>query len=175
MSVRFNTSSRSIQEEFGTLFTKIVGAKRIEDLPTVHPSTLGVTKANEDTFLLDLINPNCLKEHSAVRGRLPSNRPFIAIKIQMNHPATNRVWATVVEVIFKKHSIDGWGAPKKFGENVFITVPTVLGDDGKKYCSPLLYHSKMEKSQMEKVRDLLSGKEVRSESPADLLLLLKMV
>lgn len=177
----YNQSSHEIKnrkekilQEFGSRFTELVGFERIEALPVVNAEDIGLIGGQK--YPGGQVKPYLMNGQSAVRGVMKdTNRPFIAIKIQMKDPETLKILGTVVEVIFKRYSNDRDSKLGEWHENNWVTALSNADNYGNFYRSTLYRGGGMSKKQMEGVRDLLDGKEIHSVSGAIPDYLIQMV
>lgn len=94
--------------------------------------------------------------YTTFRGLDRSNRPFIAIKVDLLDQTGEKA-AQVVEKIFKRYSLDGDGKNGEEHGNNYVTTPAVRGDDGKEYPTGLYNAGGMSKEEQQGVGRLLRG------------------
>ena len=139
------------------LFSSIIGCGTLFDLPIVSLTSLGVDEAKYP----EGIKPSMMNEHSAVRGMMESGRPFVAIKIQIVEATTQKVIAVgAVEFVFKRYSKEG--GLKGRDEDNYVTSPTIRSEGGTQYASTLYSTGGMSTKQMQAVKALLDGKEIKA-------------
>lgn len=148
---------RNISDIYGEVFTGIVGGNKIFDIPEMDARELHLDNPGE--YPEDRVTPGLFKA-ATTRGIMGDGRPFIAIKVELLDPATGAVVAKVVEVIFKRYSLQGDGGKGQAHEHHYVSVQSNRGDDGKRYPSLFQPEGRMDKAQMEALRDLLQDKTV---------------
>lgn len=146
-----------IEDSYGNWFCSIVGVERIYSLAVVEAQELDLAK--DGKYPEGVVKPSMMKELSAVRGIMGSNRPFIAIKIEILDPTTRKVEGVVVELIFKRYSLDREGKGSIFEHN-YVTALSNATEDGTAFRSCLYNSGGMIDKQITAVRDLLEGKEI---------------
>jgi len=149
-----------IESNYGPLFSEIVGPDRIDALPEMMAADLNLKK--DSKYCSKVVAPSMLKENSAVRGVLGSGRPFIAIKVEMLDSQTKEVVDTVVELVFKRYPLKGDGGPNRVYENNYVTALINISDKGISYPSTLYGSCGMSNIQIEALRELLDGKEIKA-------------
>lgn len=145
---------------YGAWFCAIIGEQAICNLPEVTAESLGLQ--NVIKYATDIVKPSMLRLHSAVRGILSWNRPFIAIKIEVKDAHTDEYIGTVVEVIHRRFAPNKDGGPGQLGIETFVTGVSNLTDDDKRIHGLLYCAGGMNEQKLIAVRDLLAGKEVLS-------------
>lgn len=154
-----NERQKKIPIDYGPWFCKIVGQETICRLPEMDAKSLGLDR---DGKYPEGTTPSMLRTHSAVRGIMSWNRPFIAIKVEVREIDTDKIVGVFVEVIFKRYGLDGEGAPGRARENHYVTLFLTHSDDGKKHGTFLYGAGAMKEEGVIAVRDLLEGQEVVS-------------
>lgn len=150
-----------IIEQYGTTFSEIFGVQTLFDLPVVSAESLGISEKNDYP---DGIAPSLMEKHSAVRGIINNERPFVAIKIEIIDPTTKKVIDHAVELIFKRYSMHGDGKKGERGENNFVTSPNLKSTTGKGYTSLLSTSNGMSLKEIKAVKELLQGNTIQSPS-----------
>lgn len=156
---------RDIEDIYGRLFSNIIGKERLFNIPCLYAEDVHLEK--DDKY--PSIKLEALKEHSAIRGITGSQRPFIAIKVEILNEATHEVEDVYPELICKRYPIDGDGRKGGDHEDNYITAVSTVSQKGKTYTSKLYSTGGMSEVQMEAVRDLLKGKEIKSPFGKDLI------
>jgi hypothetical protein len=157
---RQEAKTKQMLSEYGKIFCDIIGVDTIYSIPVVEAKTLGLLK--ESKYPQKVVKPSMMGGHSVVRGKTELNRPFIAIKIEMLTPETRKVEAVVVELIFKRYSIDCDGRGGGLHEDNYVTALNNSTNNGEVYPSTLYSTGGMSDSQIQAVKDLLEGKEIKS-------------
>lgn len=160
-AIREETERRKkeIEDFYGSLFSNIVGAERILSLPTV--TAIDLSLENPGKYPQCTVLTKHLPNLSAVRGMDGWDRPFIAIKIEVFDYSKKKI-CEVVELIFKRYGIKGDGKKGRIHEDNFVTALTNRGGDGETYNSTLYSSGGMIDAQIQAVRDLLDGKEIKA-------------
>ncbi|MBS0656262.1 MAG: hypothetical protein JSR46_10825 [Verrucomicrobia bacterium] len=148
-----------IEDTYGPDFCGIVGTEKISALFKVTAKDLNLE--NDGKYAQNCVKPSMLQGHSAVRGIMGSNRPFIAIKIDILDPKTKERVDVVVEVVFKRYALDGSGGKEKFDENNYVTTLITASEAGKQWNSFLYATGGMTREQIAAVGELLDGKEIK--------------
>lgn len=157
MAKQEETSRKTkIENNYGALFSKIIGTDKIYQLPEVQAKDLKLEK--DPKYPQGVVRPSMLGEHSAVRGIMGSNRPFIAIKIELLNAETKKVYGVVVELIFKRYPIDGDGGKGAYYENNYVTALNNASESGESYPSMIYGSGGMSNKQIQVVADILDGK-----------------
>jgi len=161
-----------LEDLYGKWFCDLVGLEQLRALPVVPAKEVNLDA--DETYPQYWVKPQHLKT-SAVRGiwGIEYPRPFVAVKIELISPATKKVRATVVEVIFKRYSVNRDGAKGKMMEDNYVTALGNQTDEGEKYGSVLYSSGGMSSEQIQALRDLLAGKEI--PAPTDKRFLIRMV
>lgn len=151
---------KEIADNYGGFFTSIVGVEQIFRLNVVPADQLNLL--GDSKYYAQTVKPSMLKDAPAVRGITSDNRPFIAIQIEMLNPETREVVDKVVELVFKRYSLDFDGKKGALHENNYVTALHNAGENGTFYNSTLYTSGSMSTPQIEAVRDLLEGKEIKA-------------
>ncbi|MCE2982067.1 MAG: hypothetical protein LW832_00735 [Parachlamydia sp.] len=161
-----------VKKQYGDYFCSIV--KHIFRLQEVEAEKLNLV--NEGKYPSHRVSPAMLGNESAVRGMMGSNRPFLAIKIEVLDATTKLVQKVTTEVIFKRYPLGSW--PDR--EDVYVTVLgnqtfDVNGNKLEGYHHSFLYAGGgMSDEQLRAVQDLLEGKEIVPPLSQDQDILLRM-
>ena len=162
---------------YGSVLTDIIGVEAISKLPektpeelNLHTSALRYTDKGE-TFQLssegkypkNQIRPHHL-EQPVVRGVLDSNRPFIALKLEVQRSLPSGLLETskVVELVMKRYSNTGDGKRGRRHENNYVTSLWCTDDTGMSHNSYLYQSGGMSPNELMAVKSLIEGKTVRS-------------
>jgi hypothetical protein len=148
------------QDCYGKYFCDLVGLEQLYQLPEVSAQEMSL--ADDPKYPENTVLPSHLKATSAVRGIMGSNRPFIAVKIELLNPTTKKVVDVVVEVIFKRYALDGDGGKGHCYENNYVTALHNKSEGGQTYRSTLYSSGGMITAQIQVLRDLLAGKEIQA-------------
>ncbi len=165
------TRKTELVNTYGEWFCNIVGVDRIFQLTQVEAKDLNLT--NDGKYPQCVVQPSMLKNHSAVRGMMGSNRPFVAVKIEVLDSETKKVVGVVVELIFKRYNMEGCGRKGGAREHQYVTALANSREDGTRIDSSLYCAGGMTNQQITAVKNLLEGQEI--ESVAGPKYLLRMV
>ncbi|NGX59179.1 MAG: hypothetical protein KR126chlam3_00326 [Chlamydiae bacterium] len=121
-----------LEEEFGTSLCKTLGYDTIDEIPIVRAIDLGLD--NEEQYHPRTVHPASLGEEIIVRGKDGWNRPFIALKCDVLDAKLEKV-AELVEIIYKRFPLDGFGGKGKEHENSYVSGFNNIDSKGQEHFS----------------------------------------
>ncbi len=148
-----------IKTTFGEYFVGKVGLDRLYSLPVVSATDLNLE--DDEYIKYPKIHPSLFSGYSAVRILSGSKRPLIAIKVEMQDPATKKTYA-MVEVIFKRYSIAGRGGVGKSDENNYVASLQNFTKNDEQEGSSLSASGGLNGKELQAIADLLDGKQIQA-------------
>jgi hypothetical protein len=152
---------KEIETHHHASFIQRVGLNVLLDIPVVSAESLGLEV--ERKYPAGIVTPDKLGDKSVVRGLDAWNRPFIAIKVNLFDSTTGTKVAQVVEVVFKRYSLDYDERNGGYHGDNYVTALSNTGDDKKFYTSGLYSSGGMTYSQFSRVGQLLKGEKIEHQ------------
>lgn len=151
-----------IKDIYGQWFCNLVGMDRLYNLPEVTASQL--TLDIDTKYPQQRVLPSHLNASTAVRGIMgkESARPFVAVKIELLDPTTQKVVNVVVEVIFKRYCLHGDGGKGRWMESNYVTALCNTAENAKVYSSMLYSGGGMSSDQVTALGAILEGKTIKA-------------
>lgn len=135
----------AITNLYGDYFCEIVGLENISRLPEVKAEDVGLHVTGKYPYRQ--AQPKMLGKESAVRGIMSGDRPFVAIKLQVEDEES-KVLGIFVEIIFKSDT------------GSYHSGSSAIDDYGNTHSELIPSSDGLSDENMKVVKNLLEGKKV---------------
>ncbi len=143
---RWAEIEQEVEQTYHSNIVNLLGLRALAKIPVVAHEALDLRQQDYHSSIpLSKLGP-----HSAVRGKDPVGRPFVAMKVKLLDAETLEPVATVVEIVFQRY----------LDQSTNWVSGSCIGDDEKAYQSGLYRQGSMTKAQLERVGQLLGGETI---------------